>query len=195
MFRLKITCLVAAVLIAGLPAIAVGDEAGGFGGAEVWVAYLGEFGTHPGIAAGARFLLFDGERYELSAGPVIGLYVHPRNHIGLFVDGEIENRLVLPSGLFFTLGAGAGYYHTRLAGDGVYSRASDGSIARTFDWGRPHLKAGGSLGLGWDFAQTAAAPLEIFSRVDIFAQYPFNNAVLPHAAILAGAAYGFGGTR
>ena len=164
-----------------------------FSGTRVWVSYLGELGTHQGVAIGAQFPLVASERYELSAGPVLGFYVHPRNHIGLYLDAELENRFVFPSGLFLTIGANAGYFHSWLSGDGVYVRDGAGDIARTADWGRPYAKTGGSLGVGWDFARSQTAPILVFTRLDLFARYPFNDSVLPQAALLAGAAYQTGG--
>jgi hypothetical protein len=164
-------------------------------GPRIWVGYYGELATHPGIAVGAQFRLVDAGWYELTAGPVLGFYFHPRNNVSLFLDADLENRFVLPSGLYFTVGANAGYLHSWLAGDGVYSRGDDGSVDEVRDWGRPYAKTGGSLGLGWDLSRTGAAPLSIFARLDVFAQYPFNDSILPHAAVLAGAAYQTGGAE
>ena len=158
-------------------------------------AYFGELVTHPGFAAGAKFSLFDGSWYDLTVGPTVGFYVHPRNHSGLFIDGELENRFTAAFGLFGTLGVAAGYYHTWLGGDGVYVRGDDGLVQKKFDWGRPHLKTGLSLGFGWDFEKNNLGPLRVFTRLDAFGQAPFNHAILPHVALQVGAVYRFGGSQ
>ena len=121
--------------------------------------------------------------------------MHPRNHTALFLDAELSARLQLPGGLYFDLGAGAGYYHTWLGGEELYVRGDGGTVATATDWGRPGLKAGASGGFGWDLRPASGHPLELFGRIDLFIQYPFNNSVLPHAAFLAGAAYAIRGAE
>ena len=194
--RSKIT--VVAIVLAVFPVLLTAAEdniEGGIGsGFELSAAYFGELATHPGGIVAVKYSVVDGDWIDILVGPAIGLYVHPRNHIGLFLDAEAEMFLTAPFGLFVSLGVSAGYYHTLLAAE-VYDRDTGGTVSSAIDWGRPHAKSGVSLGLGWDLEKGAAIPLRFFTRVDVFAQYPFNNDLLPHAAIQLGFAHRIGGSK
>ena len=185
------TTLVAIAIATAQPAAAAVPR----GGPDVSLAYFGETIAHPVLAGGPKFSLVDRRWFDLTLGPVLGLYVHPRNHTGLFLDAELESRFTTPVGFFLSVGAAVGYIRTWLGGDAVYERDQAGGVREGADWGRSHLKVGMSFGLGWDFANNDLWPLRAFVRLDAFGRTPVNNAFLPQLALQVGAVWRFGGVR
>jgi hypothetical protein len=151
------------------------------------VAYLGEFLLHPGVLAGIELPLST-SRWRVRQGAFLaaanaGTYIHFRNHVGVRIDAQAGYRFTFGSGVFVEGFAGLGYLHTFLGAD-VYEVSDDGRVSQVTDWGRPAFMPTASLGGGFNWQRARIAP---FLRVEAFGQYPFNDNMLPHFALLLGA--------
>jgi hypothetical protein len=149
------------------------------------VSYLGETGSHPGLVVGIVHPLIQNNWYQLGVSLDIGGYVHPRNHYAAFLRSTLSNRITAGFGLYAELGIGAGYFHTWAAGE-VYTRQSDGSIAKIANFGYPHAMISADLNIGFDFVKLDILPIGVFLGLSVFGEYPFNGFLLPHVAAQVG---------
>jgi hypothetical protein len=151
------------------------------------VSYLGETITHPGLVVGYENSFYKGFNVTVS----IGTYVHQRNHTGLFLNGGLNWRHTFPIGYSPEIGIGLGYLHTWAHGGPVYV-VDDGGSVSTKSTGRGHFMPSVKLGiLGWDLRKKTDIPMRVNTDIVIFGQYPFNNYMMPHAALKVGATYYF----
>ena len=148
-------------------------------------AYLGELLLHPGLLLGAEYRLAPARAMSprgvrLVLGGNVGSYVHVRNHVGVLADAELGVRYAFRSGLFAEGFAGVGYLHTFLAAP-VYEVNAAGHAERVTDLGRPAFMPVLSAGAGYEQGDLAG-----FARLETFGQYPFNQHLLPHFAVVLG---------
>lgn len=154
------------------------------------VAYFGELATHPGLMVGTERTLWKSGWQETFLGANLGGYQHPGNHGGLFLNGELGYRLTFPSGVSTELSAGAGYLHTRVAGE-VYAPAANGQVEAVTDWGRPSFMPSVALGIGYDCSGWKLGPSRLFGRLQGFGQAPYNTYTLMHLATQVGVTWQF----
>lgn len=154
-------------------------------------AYYGETITHPGVAIGSEFYLWENRVYKLIAASKLGVYLHPRSHTAAFLDAELGHRVTARFGLYADVFTGVGYIHTRPWGD-IYGRAADGGVEKQFNPGHPHVRFNAALGLGWDLSKNGKAPISVFTRLEVFGEYPFNTTVALHGALMGGVIWRFG---
>jgi len=149
-------------------------------------SYFGEVGTRPGIEIGYEYHFYKG--FNLTGS--IGTYVHQRNHTGLFFNGGLNWRHTFPVGYSMEFGIGLGYLHTWEHGGLTYVVDKNGNVSTKTKIGHPHFMPSVKLGLlGWDFRLKTNIPLRINSDLIIFGRYPYNNYMMPHAALKIGATY------
>jgi hypothetical protein len=174
--------LIALVLVAAVP---------GAGSAKsvlpvpLSLAYFGETLSHPGAIVGTELGLASDDRHALLVTLNVGSYLHLKNHVGVFASSELAYRLTLPVGLVLEAMIGLGYLHTFLQG-ALYAADATGAVHAVTDVGRPAFMPTASLGVGLDLAQKQGPPLTAFVRLTGFGQYPFNERMLPHAAVQVG---------
>jgi len=150
-------------------------------------SYFGETITHPGFSLGYENTFFRGFNFTVS----IGTYVHQRNHTGLFLNSGINWRHTFPIGYSPEIGIGLGYLHTWSHGGSVYV-VDDNDNVSTKRASRPHFMPSLKLGFfGWDLWEKTNIPMRINTDVIIFGRYPFNNYILPQAALKVGVTYYF----
>jgi hypothetical protein len=106
----------------------------------------------------------------------------PRYCWGLFLSAALGYRLTFFSMFYLEALLGAGYLHTFV--DGAVYR-EDGQVAAYH--GSPAVMPRIALGSGLRLGN-----LEPFLRIETFGQYPYNNALLPHAALAAGCSFSLG---
>jgi hypothetical protein len=147
-------------------------------------AYFGELLLHPGAVIGADYPLAQGRigssAIALIAAANFGSYVHPRNHVGAMLDAEAGGRIAFSCGVLLEAFVGLGYLHTVLAAP-LYEVSDTGEVSRHTDLGRPAFMPVASVGTGWQLRGFAP-----FLRLQGFGQYPFNQHLLPHFALLLG---------
>jgi len=150
------------------------------------ISYFGETITHPGIEIGYENTFFRSFNYTVS----IGAYVHQRNHTGLFLEAGVNWRHTFPIGYSMEFGLGLGYLHTWEHGGDTYLVDDNGNVSLKPKYGHPHFMPSVKLGLiGWDFRKKTNIPLRLNADIIIFGQYPFNNYIMPHAALKVGGTY------
>ncbi|MGA9521692.1 MAG: hypothetical protein WBV82_09520 [Myxococcaceae bacterium] len=155
-------------------------------------AYFGEFASHPGLLIGGELPLAESGGHRLFAGANVGTYWHQRHSVGAFAGAELGYRHTFNFGLRAELLAGAGYLRTFLAAP-VYAPDANGTMTEVQDGGRSALMPSTAFGLGWHFDRARNGPLAAFARVQLFWQYPYNNAALIHPALQVGLNWHFGG--
>lgn len=155
----------------------------------VTASYFGETLVHGGATLGVEAYLMEGGQAKMILSPNLGYYLHPQNHHGAFVDLQYGGRLTADVGLFGDAFLGLGYFHR--FPDGEIFRVDDGDVDGTANTGNPNLMGSAFLGVGWDLQQIGVAPVSLHLRVGGFGEYPFNNTILGHTAVKAGAAYQF----
>jgi hypothetical protein len=149
-------------------------------------SYFGETLLHPGIYLGSEWPV----RKNLVVGYGLGTYLHCKHHLGLFLSGDFSWRKTFRPGYTICFGLGIGYLHTWPHGGKIYSVDENGNIESVTNWGQPSVMPSLKLGLlGWDFRQKTSFPCRIFADVVIFGQYPYNDYIMPHAALSLGATY------
>jgi len=152
------------------------------------VSYFGDTLINPGIEIGYENTFWRSFNYTVS----IGTYVHQRNHTGLFLEAGINWRHTFPIGYSMEFGLGLGYLHTWEHGGDTYVVDDNGNVSVNPKYGHPHFMPSVKLGLiGWDFREKTNIPLRLNADIIIFGQYPFNNYMLPHAALKIGGTYYF----
>jgi hypothetical protein len=152
------------------------------------VSYFGETIIHPGIEIGYENTFFKSFNFTIG----IGTYIHQRNHVGLFINTGLNWRHTFPIGYSIEFGFSLGYLHTWEHGGDTYIVDDKGNVSVKTKYGHLHFMPIIKLGfLGWDFRQKTNIPIRLNCDVIIFGQYPFNNYIMPHAALKLGATYYF----
>jgi hypothetical protein len=152
------------------------------------ISYFGETMVHPGIVFGYANTFFRSFNFTFS----IGAYLHKRNYAGLFLETGINWRHTFPIGYSMEFGLGLGYLHTWENGGDTYVVDGDGNVSVKPKYGHPHFMPSVKLGLlAWDFRKKTKIPLRLNADIIVFGQYPFNNYILPHAALKIGGTYYF----
>lgn len=197
--RLSSITSVCVMLLVGSPAFATDTApndstlAGRERSPTEWrAAYAGELLTHPGATVGltrvlARSDTWSGFRHSLVLTPEIGVYDHPRNHVGAFVEAALGWRLSHRRGATFSVQVGAGYLHTWL--DGPVYRVDDMGVHKVHDAGRPHLMLALPFELAWRAPPIGERWLCPFLRLMPFVRYPYNGTFLPQALVELGVAF------
>lgn len=144
------------------------------------VGVMGEFLFHPGGFVGVEGRAFGRGRGELLVAGNVAAYVHPRNHVGLMIWPELGGRLRVGRRVGLEAFGGLGYMHTFLAAP-LYTIDASGTVHRTHDRGRPSFMPTGSVGVS-----VATKHVIPFFRLQTFGQYPFNQSMLLHFAVLVG---------
>ncbi len=149
-------------------------------------SYFGETLVHPGIYIGSEYSI----KKSLVACFGLGSYLHYKHHVGLFLSGEVDWRKTFKSGYVLSFGIGIGYLHAWPHGGEIYTVDDNGDVESKTNWGRPSLMPSLKLGLlSWDFRQKDIFPCRIFADIVLFGQYPYNDYMMPHAALSLGLTY------
>lgn len=146
-------------------------------------AYVAEELVHPGGQLGLEYALFRRSWLSFIAGANLGGFVHPRYVATLSFTGVLGVRATTPSGFLVDLTGELGYLH--LFPDGaVYQVPDDGTPRQVPNLGRPAFRAGGTLGLGFDFSRPLKLPLTVVLRVGAFGETRFSYGVILHPQVL-----------
>ena len=152
----------------------------------VTASYLGETLLHPGIYLGSEYSI----KNNLVACFGMGTYLHCKHHLGAFISSDLNWRKTFRFGYGLDFGIGIGYLHTWPHGGEIYIVNDNGDIETKTNWGKPSVMPSLKLGLlSWDFRQKNIFPCRIFADIIIFGQYPYNDYMMPHAALNMGATY------
>jgi hypothetical protein len=155
-------------------------------GIPVTGSYFGETLLHAGIYLGSEYSIKD----NLVACFGTGTYLHCKHHLGFFLSGDLNWRKTFKAGYAIAFGIGIGYLHTWPQGGKIYGVDDNGDVESKTNWGKPSVMPSLKLGLlGWDLRQKDIFPCRIFADIILFGQYPYNDYMMPHAALNIGATY------
>jgi hypothetical protein len=132
--------------------------------------------------------LVGNEWYSLSASAAIGGYIHLRNNYAIFSGLELGQRFTAASGLFGDVILGAAYLHSFPHGT-IYQLDATGTVSEVANLGQGGFRPSLSLGVGLDWSKISSVDLRNFLRLEVFGQYPYNNALLLHAAVQLGCSF------
>ena len=162
------------------------------------LSYFGESITHPGLKFGFEFILSGKNAHtktngkivyrQLTISPNIGIYYHPRNHTGVFINSEIGYRIIRQKGLMAQISAGAGYQRTFLAAK-TYKINEQGEIQRIYLAGSNQLMPCMNVTLGKVMKGGNRYIITYFGRIGAFLQYPYNSMWLPSLVLELGIAF------
>lgn len=164
----------------------------------VYVSYFGESITHPGLKLGMEYSIWNKtgvrnkkngkqlpyRRELLLIGSLSG-YVHPRNHVGMLLGGEIGYRNVRKKGFMYEASAGIGYLHTFLQGD-TYTVNDHSKVDQVSLAGQPNLSFLLSVGIGKDYRLVHNKPWAWHIKTTAFTQYPYGSKFMYHYAMEVG---------
>lgn len=166
------------------------------------IAYFNEQIARPGLRVGYETALWNKIKTQsngnsrwrsLISKSHLGFYSHFRNHTGVFLNTQLGFRFTSPSGLYTEpLHFGIGYLHTFL-GAKTFEVDEAGnvepiSLAGNSNLFLPYLTL---IGVGYDFRKKRDKPFSVYCAVDVFLQYPENNASKLRLSIPVGFTYYF----
>jgi len=149
------------------------------------VAYFGELLTHPGLKISLELPFYTNNSNEYFAIIKGGGYFHYLNHTSIFVGSEFGYRHYFKNGFDFHSLIGIGYMH-KILGATIYEVSGSGELLEIPNYGSSHLMPNIEIGFGYIIARDSDNPINIYSRTEIFGEYPYNTYILPHLATSIG---------
>jgi hypothetical protein len=157
---------------------------------SISAGYLGDFATHPGVFVAAEVpVVGEYEAHEVFAGARAASYLHPGNHVGLMLRGELGYRATASFGLYGEALVGVGAHHRVL--DGPVIVDDEGDLVTQGDLGRLTVQPGLALGAGWRTPHAGPLPDRWFLRLDVLSRAPVNAAFRTSLALSAGVSWRF----
>lgn len=149
------------------------------------ISYFGEMVLNPGIVVGTEFDIIKTKRHDFFYTINLGSYIHPKNHIPVFLNSELGYRHNFNFGLSLDTMLGVGYFHRFV--DGKVYHEKDGEIVEKPNLGMPKVMPTFSLGAGYNFSRKFGKPFSLFFKAQAFGEYPYNNYIMPHFVLQLGA--------
>lgn len=149
------------------------------------VAYFGELVSHPGIVLSIENPILSRNNSNIFWTIRGGGYNHYMSNSTLFIGSEFGYRKNWNSGFDFHSQIGISYMHKFLDSP-IYEVSSESELVRVKDYGTSHLMPNISLGFGYTFNRGKGREVNIFSRTEIFGEYPYNTYILPHVSFCLG---------
>ena len=143
--------------------------------------YFGETLTHAGGLLTSERVTDASHNFKVVHRVEIGFYIHPRNHIGLFLDFHAGVRKSFGK-MFIEHAVGIGPMFTIYNGDGIFQIDRNGSVRRASRFASPDFMPSITLGLGRELKDESY----VFIRPKIFWQIPYNNLSQYHPSVIAG---------
>ncbi|MFC2090365.1 hypothetical protein ACFLT1_06270 [Bacteroidota bacterium] len=148
--------------------------------------YHGHFLTHPGAVLEIESERVFSEKASLPIRLDVGLYSHPRNHTGLFMDLNFGYRKYLKSGFFFEESVGIGVLQSFLNSDDVYEVDESGNMSESSRAMPIDLLPSITLGLGYNLSKDGTNRNLIWMRPKIAWQIPHKISSLYHISLQIG---------
>ena len=137
--------------------------------------YFGKHASYPGFVLEAEREQMFSERASLPVRLDVGLYVHPRNHTGLFIDLNAGFRRYFKSGLFLEESVGIGILETFLQSDAVYSVDENGQVSEASRANPVDFMPSLTLGLGYNLTRASGKQNLIWLRPKVYWQVPHKT--------------------
>ena len=156
---------------------------------KVGGGYYGHWGTHPGVVLEFESEKMFSENISLPLRVDLGLYSHPRNHTGTFIDVNYGFRRYFDSGLFLEQSIGFGLLSTHLNSDGVFEVDDAGNVSETSRNMPVDLMPSVTLGMGYKLNNDKTL---LWMRPKLAWQFPHKTNSLYHVNIQLGFTHTFG---
>lgn len=138
------------------------------------VGYYGQTLTHPGIVLGYEMEKIHSDKASTPLRLDVGIYTHPRNHVGVFLNLNYGVRRYFQSGLFLEESIGLGVLGTILNGDAVFKVGEDGNVTEASRFNTPDLMPSLTLGIGYDLSKNERRNM-IWLRPTLYWQFPHKT--------------------
>ena len=148
--------------------------------------YFGHTLSHPGLVIEAEWEHMYNDRVSLPLYVGAGVYVHPRNHYGTFLEAGTGFRQYTRSGLFFEERLALGVLQTFLHSDAVYEVDESGLVSQGSRSNPPDFMPSISLGFGYNFSQGEGKQNLLWIRPKLFFQMPHKTFANYHMAVQVG---------
>jgi hypothetical protein len=148
--------------------------------------YFGHFLTHPGAVLEIESERVFSEQASLPVRLDIGLYSHPRNHTGLFMDLNYGYRKYFKSGIFLEESVGIGVLKPFLNSDGVFEVDDSGNISESSRAMPVDLLPSLTLGMGYNLSKNGTSRNLVWMRPKIAWQIPHKTSSLYHISMQIG---------
>ncbi len=161
------------------------------------IAYTGSL-IYPGFSIGAEVLLKTSEitgakrnaaKHSQTGNQLLALnlnYYHHRGfHNNLYLTAEWIYRKIKTKGFFPEYSAGAGFSRTFLNSP-VYEVADNGTVSEIKHIGYNYALITAGAGIGFDLYARTGVPLQVFTKMDIIAMFPYNNVIYFRPVMEAG---------
>jgi len=124
---------------------------------------------------------------DLFIKPTVGFLYRERYHTGLYFMPSLVYRHTTPKIFYTEIGVGGGYYYAKLNVP-TYEVTSSGNVSK-IRGGFSNAIIGSNFAIGLDFSKSSRTPLNIFSGVGLYYNFPNNQSWTRHILIQAGIAY------
>ena len=171
------------------------------------LSYFGENAIHPGFKFGIEKPFYTKEKVKkrwfnkrqerLGArtsksqflwGANVGMYNHPNNNTGIFLNGELSWRKTkMRKGTMFGVGLGLGYLHQFYNID-TY-RLNDGKLEKVGAAGQGMMTTSLSCLYGRDLSVRHNSPFSWYIKPSFIMQFPYNHSGGINAALELGVNY------
>lgn len=149
------------------------------------ISYFGEFITHPGLKVSLEIPFYKKKGHHWYYTIKGGGYTHCMNHTSLFVGSEVGYRYIFRNGFELNSLLGVAYLHKFLGAE-IYKVTDSGELEEVTHYGSPHIMPNVNIGFGYTFLKESQNPFTLFSKTEIFGEYPYNTYILPHIALSFG---------
>lgn len=153
---------------------------------NIGAGYFGHLITHPGIVLEYEWEFVHNEKVSTPLRLDLGMYVHPRNHIGIFADLNYGVRKTFGSGLFLEESIGVGVLESVLNGDAVYAPVDDGQLEEISRFTPPNLMPSVTFGIGYDLSKKSDSSTMVWLRPKLYWQFPHKTSSTFHPALQVG---------
>lgn len=166
---------------------------------SVYVSYLGETITHPGLKVGVAYQLKDWEKSKirrngkekvvfksLELSPAVGFFYHKDYQTGLFVLPELSYTRRRARGNYVTFGIGAGYMRTFIPN--VYELSSSEGIKRVHE-GNNYFITNYSVAFGRALNPGKNLPISVFVKPQLLNAIPNYSGSVWYFALELGVCY------
>lgn len=137
--------------------------------------YFGHTITHPGVVVEFELEKMYSEKVAIPIRIDLGFYSHPRNHDGIFLDGNFGFRQYYQSGLFLEESIGVGAMATFLNADGVFEVNENGNASEIGKFSTIDFIPSITLGIGYNLTKKKEVHNLIWVRPKIFWQIPHKT--------------------
>ena len=142
---------------------------------NIGAGYFGQTVTHPGIVLEMEYETTLSSTMSLPFRVDLGMYTHPRNHHGLFIDANFGFRRYFKSGLFLEQSIGIGVLGSAINTD-VFTLDDNGTVSDASKLNSLQLMPSLTLGIGYNLTKNNEDALTlIWLRPKISWQIPHKT--------------------